>query len=100
MMSGNGCKTKKVCYVTEEVTQEVTRDTAVETAGRMLKSGKFTAEEIHEYYPLAVYRRDPGTESRMIGKNEYLKWAVRYRQPIFIKKFCQEKTLDTRAFFV
>ena len=37
--------------VTREVTKEVTKDVAEETAGKMLKSGKFSAEEIHEYIP-------------------------------------------------
>lgn len=34
-----------------EVTKEVTRDLSIETASKMLKSGKFTVEEIHEYVP-------------------------------------------------
>ncbi len=37
--------------VTREVTKEVTRDLSIETASKMLKSGKFTVEEIHEYVP-------------------------------------------------
>ena len=37
--------------VTQEVTQEVTKDLSRETASKMLKSGKFTVEEIHEYVP-------------------------------------------------
>lgn len=37
--------------VTREVTKEVTRDLSIETASKMLKSEKFTVEEIHEYVP-------------------------------------------------
>lgn len=44
--------TQKVTQkVTQEVTQEVTKDLSRETASKMLKSGKFTVEEIHEYVP-------------------------------------------------
>lgn len=44
--------TRKVTReVTKEVTKEVTRDLSEETAAKMLKSGKFTVEEIHEYVP-------------------------------------------------
>ena len=37
--------------VTKAVTKAVTRDLSEETAIKMLKSGKFTVEEIHEYVP-------------------------------------------------
>lgn len=37
--------------VTKAVTKAVTRDLSEETAVKMLKSGKFTVEEIHEYVP-------------------------------------------------
>lgn len=37
--------------VTQEVTQEVTRDVSIETASKLLKSGRFTVEEIHEFVP-------------------------------------------------
>lgn len=37
--------------ITQEVTQEVTRDLSIETASKMLRSGRFTVEEIHEFVP-------------------------------------------------